>query len=84
MIQALRQRWPDVVDAVDDVDGGYGVTGVIISRAFNGLDHDVRQKRLWSVLNKALTSGELEQIGPIATLTPAEANVKISLPPRGV
>ena len=73
LIQTLRQRWPDVVDALDDVEGTHEVTGVIITKAFDGLSHEARQQRLWRLLNRSFTADELAQIGPIATLTPAEA-----------
>jgi len=78
IISVLRQRWPDVVDALDDVQGTHRVTGVIITKAFNGLSHEVRQQRLWKLLNKSLTADDAENVGPIATLTPAEANTKIT------
>jgi len=84
VIQTLRQRWPDVVDALDDVEGSHRVTGVVISKAFNGLSHETRQQRLWNVLKKTLTQDELSDIGPIATLTPAEAKPNFSFPPRAI
>jgi len=84
MIQVLRQRWPDVVDALDDVRGSHSVTGVIITKAFDGLSHEVRQQRLWNLLNRSLTPDEVAEIGPIATLTPSEANPKFSFPPPGL
>jgi hypothetical protein len=77
IISVLRERWPDVVDALDDVKGTHGVTGVIISKAFDGLSHEARQQRLWKLLNKSLTADEAANVGPIATLTPAEANPNI-------
>jgi hypothetical protein len=81
MIGALRRQWPDVVDALDEVRGSQRVTGVIISREFEKLGHDARQRKLWRILNKALTSDELSQVGPIATLSPAEVTVFSGPPP---
>jgi len=52
--------------------------GVIASPVFRKLDHEARQRKLWNVLKKSLTSDELENVGPIATLTPEESSVKIS------
>jgi len=72
IIRTLRQRWPDVVDALDDVEGSHRVTGVVISKAFNGLSYEARQQRLWNLLKRSLTPDEVAEIGPIAALTPAE------------
>jgi hypothetical protein len=78
VIVALRRSWSDVVDALDDIEELDRVTGVVISAAFRRLEHEGRQKKLWRVLKKALTADEFSRVGPIATLTPEEAGVKIS------
>jgi len=76
LIQRLRGNFKEVVDCLDDVEATGRVTGVIISPVFVGLDHEDRQTRLWSVLESGLTPEELENVGPIAALTPSEANVR--------
>lgn len=76
IIDALRQGLGDVVDALDDVEETERITGVVVSSAFNDMGYRRRQKRLWGVLEKSLTPEELEHVGPIAALTPAEATVK--------
>jgi len=51
------------------------VIGFVVSKEFTGQDHVSRQNRLQSILRQALTPDELLHIGPIATLSPEEANV---------
>jgi len=78
IISVLRRAWSDVDDALDDVEELGTVMGVIASPVFRRLDHEARQKKLWSVLKKSLTADEFDRVGPIATLTPEELRVKIS------
>ena len=78
IISALRHSWKEVSDFLDDIPETGRVMGVIASPVFRKLDHEARQRKLWNVLKKALSSEELENVGPIATLTPEEATVKIS------
>jgi len=75
VLTALRPLG-QVIDALDDVPETGRVTGVIISPAFEGLDHRERQHRVWAALNLMLTADEADRVGPIATLTPAEASVR--------
>lgn len=51
------------------------VFGFIVSPAFEGLDHHERQARLRKVLHDDLSEDELSAIGPIVTMTPAEADI---------
>jgi hypothetical protein len=76
LIRALRRRLGDVRDAMEDVESTGYVTGVIVAAAFNGLDDDERQFRLSKILADELTPEEQADVGPIAALTPAEADVK--------
>jgi len=75
VIQVLRAQLGEVEDALDDIPGGR-VAGVIVSPAFDRLDHGKRVKKLDAALRKGLTPQELEKVGVIAALTPREANVK--------
>lgn len=78
VIRILKHHFDDVTDALDEVDETGWLTGVIISKAFNKLTHKRRQDLLWGALEGGLTSAEQSHVGPIATLTPAEANLKIA------
>jgi hypothetical protein len=75
ILRALAQLG-DVYDGLDDVPETGCITGVIVSAAFDGLDHRARQHKLWGVLDGSLTPEEARHVGPIATLTPAEAPVR--------
>ena len=76
VIRVLRQHLGDVTDALDEVEETGQLTGVVISKAFKKLDHKKRQNLLWQALGEGLTLPEQSHVGPIATLTPAEANVR--------
>ena len=54
---------------------GERVLGYVVSSEFTGKQHAVRQRRLDSILARALSDDELLRLGPIATLTPQEADV---------
>ena len=74
----ITKHFGDFTDALDEVDDDGYLTGVIVSQSFNRLTHKKRQDLLWKVLEEELTPAEEKRVGPIATLTPAEANVKIA------
>jgi hypothetical protein len=76
VIRVLRRRFGDVRDALEEVQSTGRVTGVVIAGAFDGLDFDERQLRLSKALQDSLTPQEQADVGPIAVLTPAEADVK--------
>ncbi len=78
VIRVLTQQFGEVTDALEEVDDTGWLTGVIISKAFNKLDHKKRQDLLWHALESSLTSAEQSNVGAIATLTPAEADLKIA------
>jgi hypothetical protein len=52
------------------------VLGYIVSSNFDGLEHSERQKILDDILQAELTPKEYEEVGPIVTMTPAEASLK--------
>jgi len=76
VIRVLRRRFGDVTDALEQVESTGRVTGVVVSSAFNGLSDKERQVRLWQAIEDGMTPREQADVGPIAALTPAEANVK--------
>jgi hypothetical protein len=76
VVRILTEHFGDVTDALDEVDDTGWLTGVIISKAFNKLAHKKRQELLWQALEDGLTPTEQSHVGPIATLTPAEAHLK--------
>ena len=78
VMRILTENLGDVTDALDEVAETGRLTGVIISKVFNKLTHKGRQDLLWKALEGGLTSAEQSHVGPIATLTPAEANLKIA------
>jgi len=76
IVARLRDRFPDLVEALDEVAGTHRVLGVVVSTEFDGLDHERRQDLLWEVLDEAFTAEQLTNVGPLATLTPIEAEIK--------
>ena len=75
IIRLLQHHLADLHDALDDLPGGR-VSGVIISSSFKSLPHQKRQELLHAILQRELTGDEFAGVGPIAALTPDEANVK--------
>jgi len=52
------------------------VLGYIVSSSFERIaGHRKRQAKLQKILEAALTSEELAHLGPIVTMTPAEASI---------
>lgn len=76
VIRVLRQQFGEVRDGLEQIESTGRVTGAVISSAFNGLDFDERQVRLWNALRAGLTPAEEADVGPIVALTPAESDVK--------
>jgi hypothetical protein len=76
VMDALRRELSDVVDLLEQTPSGR-VTGVVVSRAFDGKSHDDRQQVLSRALEAGLSDDELLELGPIVALTPAEAYVQI-------
>jgi len=75
VVRVLRRQLPDLSDALEDLPGGR-VSGVVVSSAFNSMDHQSRQDKLYAILKRGLTAQELAAVGAVAALTPAEASVK--------
>ena len=63
-------------EALDAVEDAERITGYIVTSAFDDLSHRRRQRMLDSALKKFLTPDEFVCVGPIVTMTPAEATVK--------
>lgn len=51
------------------------ILGYVVSSDFSQIDHHKRQKKLMKILESALTEKDLKILGPIITLSPAEADV---------
>ncbi len=56
------------------------VTGYVVSSEFRGKDHTARQRKLLALLNNLeregrITGQERARVGPIVTMTPAEAEI---------
>lgn len=77
VVRLLRRELPDFDHALEKLPGGR-VSGVVISSAFDSLDHAKRQEALWRILDANLDAAEMAAVGAIAALTPAEATVKAS------
>jgi acid stress-induced BolA-like protein IbaG/YrbA len=75
IIRALRAHLRDLHDALEDLPGGR-VSGVVVSSSFESLSHQARQDKLKAILSRDLSDSELDAVGAIAALTPAEATVK--------
>jgi hypothetical protein len=77
VLKAIRKGLGnDICDGLETVNGR--VTGWIASDAFKKLDDRKRQARLWRVIKQELDPEELANIGPIVTLSPAEAELDVS------
>lgn len=79
VVATLRRRFPDLRDGLDVVPATGRITGIVVSDAFDGDSDADRQKMLCDALQSGLSSEELRQIGPIVTMTPAEAEIDISV-----
>lgn len=79
VIDVLRQRYPDIQDGLEVVEETGRVLGSIVSSSFRGLDHEERQRLVWNHLDVELNSDELRLVGPIVTLTPAEARIDVGV-----
>ena len=73
--QLLRSSLDHVELHLERLPGGR-VGGTIVTGDFSGVDHDVRQKRLWDILDQ-LPADMVSKVGPITALTPEEWTVEI-------
>lgn len=75
IIKALRNDLDaELVDGLDTVRETHRVMGFVASKRFKNLDHAARQKLLWKIINK-LDPAPKNNIGPIVTMTPEEAEL---------
>ena len=79
VIRVLKKRFHDVIDGLETVDSTDRVTGWVASSEFDTRDDPQRQDLVWKLLGQDLTPGELNKLGPIVTLTPAEAEIDLRL-----
>jgi len=78
-LEVLTRQYPDLQDGLEVVAETGRVLGSIVSSAFEGLDHEDRQRRVWKLLEDGLSADERCSVGPIVTLTPAEANIDVGV-----
>lgn len=75
---ALKQAFPDVDLHALEQTPAKDVMGFIVSCAFDKLDHFQRQQLIRRALRKAISLNDLGNVGPIAAMTPAEADLRTS------
>lgn len=73
--KALGATLSDFRSGLEPADRAERVLGFVVSSDFEGQDHPERNAKLRSVLSVALTRDELRLVGPIVTMTPAEAEI---------
>jgi hypothetical protein len=78
VINALKIHFTDILDGLETIKSTGRVTGWVAAKAFDGLDDRDRQVLLWGVLEAALEPEELNDLGPIVTLSPVEAEIDVS------
>ena len=79
VIKALKKRISeDVIDGLETIKSTRRVTGWVASSGFDRLDDQQRQTRLWRALKLELDPEELDRVGPIVALTPAETEIDVS------
>ncbi len=73
---ALRASFPRInVDALE-IMREHRIFGIVIDPVFSTLDHPDRQKLIWTALERQLSPMELALVGPIAALSPDEAELR--------
>lgn len=76
VIAALRAAFPDVdVSSVEQIENRH-VLGIVVSKAFDRRDHLQRQRLIRKALAKSLGKDGFSNVGPLAALTPAEAEIR--------
>ena len=73
--KALAAELSEFRSGLEIAEVSQRVFGFVVSSDFEGMDHHERQGRLRSILQAALAGEELERVGPIVTMTPAEADI---------
>lgn len=72
----LAAALPGFQSGIQSSVGNARVLGFVVSSEFTGQDHAKRQRRIRSILEESLSAAELLRVGPIAALSPEEAEVK--------
>ncbi|HEY3245427.1 MAG TPA: hypothetical protein VGM03_18960 [Phycisphaerae bacterium] len=73
LVRLLRREFSDLRRHLHIDRRDQSIVGYIVSPDFNRMTYAERQKRLWNVLTRHLDEAEMHWIGPIAALSPAEA-----------
>src|SRR5262245_31555928 len=74
VIAVLRSTFRELEAYLDGPSRTSRLIGIVVSPDFRYVEDEERQNRLWSALEMGLSPTEVRQLGPIATLTPAEAS----------
>lgn len=69
----LRAEFTALEDHLHPPWRGGHLVGIVVSPDFARMDDRTRMDQLWQVLERGLTADELRRVGPIAALSPAEA-----------
>ena len=74
----LGQHLDEFRSALEGAPETRRITGFVVSSSFVGLSHQDRQDLLWRTIDDArMTEEECDLIGPIVTMTPDEASLKV-------
>lgn len=73
IIAALQKVLPDLDAEALEETSARRVTGVVVSDRFEDLEHDQRQRLLWSALDGGFNQEDLRNVGPVVALTFREA-----------
>lgn len=73
--KALAAELAEFRSGLEIAEVSQRVFGFVVSSDFEGMDHHERQNRLRSVLQEELEDEDMERVGPIVTMTPAEADI---------
>jgi len=73
LIEALREDFPDLEDGLFSNKETGRVLGFVASDVFQDEEHEERQDRLWAAIDRHFSQEEQRNLGPIVTMTHAEA-----------
>jgi hypothetical protein len=73
--RVLREDFLDFRSGLESAESAERVLGFVVSSDFEGRDDRDRQGKLKTILEGALSRDELRLVGPIVTMTPAEAEI---------
>lgn len=74
---SLAERLPDFYSGLTYGSTNNRITGYVVSSAFSGCEHRERQDKLREAMEAVLTPEEFTRIGPIVTMSPAEADISV-------